>query len=225
MKFADLEVLHQKFFAVTQSGERSKSDWWARERLRLLKQHGFLNSKRLNFSGKGYYLATDLAHTVLTNMRSQRSFVRPLAEIDLRTFEHDRLIIAARLALETAGRAVNWASERRLKSESALTAGLPRMYQPDAIYWNKHGEPMAFELEISGKARARYEIKIRKYLEVIRRSEGAEGGFRGVLFVVHNAGVFELLTELTRRFEGKFKIEKFDNLVGQSRPQAEREVV
>jgi hypothetical protein len=225
MKFADLEVLHQKFFGVTQSGERSKSDWWARERLRLLKQHGFLNSKRLNFSGKGYYLATDLAHTALANMRSSRSFVRPLAEIDLRTFEHDRCIIAARLALEAAGRAFNWASERRLKSESALTAGLPRQYQPDAIYWNKHGEPMAFELEISVKAKARYESKIRKYLEVIRRGDGAEGGFRGALFVVQSLSVFNLLNDLTRRFEGKFKIEKFDDLVGQSGPQALKGVV
>ncbi len=220
MKFADLQVLHRKFFAVTRFGGRSKSDWWARERLRLLKQHGFLHSKRLSFSGKGYYLATDLAHTALTNMRSARSFVKPLSEIDLRTFEHDRLIIAARLALETAGRAVNWASERRLKSESALIAGLSRMYQPDAIYWNKHGEPMAFELEISVKAKDRYESKIRKYLEVIREASG----FRGALFVVQSPSVFSLLTELTRRHEGKFRIEKLSDLVGGIGADVKKEV-
>jgi hypothetical protein len=168
MKFADLNSLHQKFFSTLQSGERSKSDWWARERLGLLKRHGFLISKRATFTGVGYYLATDLAHTALSNMRSFRTFVRPLTEIDVRTFEHDRRIVEARLALERLGRAVNWAPERRLKSELALNMGLPRQYQPDAIYWNKLQEPMAFELEVSVKGKDRYADKIRKYVDVIR---------------------------------------------------------
>jgi hypothetical protein len=101
-------------------------------------------------------------------MRSFRTFVRPLTEIDVRTFEHDRRIVEARLALERLGRAVNWAPERRLKSELALNMGLPRQYQPDAIYWNKLQEPMAFELEVSVKGKDRYADKIRKYVDVIR---------------------------------------------------------
>lgn len=216
MKFSDLKSIHQKFFFHLQSGNRSKSDWWARERLGILKRHGYLNSKRISFSGASYYLATDLAHTALSSLRPSRSFVRPLTEIDVRTFEHDRRVIEARLVLESLGRASNWCSERRLKSESALASGLPRMYQPDAIYKNKLGEPTAFELELSVKTKDRYEDKIRKYVDVIRKTEVGNPGFLGVLFVVCSEHSFNILNELTRRFEGKFKIEKYNELINQS---------
>ena len=219
MKFADLNAIHQKFFLNLRSGERSKSDWWARERLGLLKQHGFLKTKRFTFSGKTYFLATKLAHIALKNMRSHRGYVRPLEEIDVRTFDHDLRVIEARLALEQLGRAANWVSERQLKSDLALASGLPRQYQPDAIYQNKHGEPMAFELEVSAKSKDRYADKIRKYVDLMRQVDAGAQGFRGVLFVACHDHVFGILNDLTRRHDGKFRIEKFNDLVtGQGYP-------
>jgi hypothetical protein len=225
MKFADLSAIHQKFFLNLRSGERSKSDWWARERLSLLRQHGFLKTKRFTFSGKTYFLATELAHIALKNMRSHRGFVRPLEEIDVRTFDHDLRVIEARLALERLGRAANWVSERQLKSDLALVSGLSRQYQPDAIYRNKHGEPMAFELEVSAKKKDRYADKIRKYVDLMRQVDAGAQGFRGVLFVACHDHVFGILTELTRRHDGKFKIEKFNDLVAaNAAPSAKKEV-
>ena len=225
MKFADLNTIHQKFFSHLQSGKISVSSWWARERLALLRQHGFLRTVRFTFSGKTYFLATELAHVALTNMRIERSFVRPVQGIDVRTFEHDLRVIEARLALERLGRAANWVPERRLKSDLALASGLSRQYQPDAIYQNKHGEMMAFELEISPKKKERYAEKLRKYLDVIRQAETQGGpGFRGALFVVCHDHVFNILSELTRRHEGKFRIERFDELVGGA-PAAEKQEV
>ena len=225
MKFSDLGGIHQKFFLQLQSGKKSKSDWWARERLGLLKRHGFLVSKRISFSGTSYFLATELAHTALSSLRPERSFVHPLAEIDVRTFEHDRRVVQARLRLENAGRATNWHSERRLKSASVLTSGLPRAYQPDAIYWNRNGEPVAFELELSSKTRDRYEDKIRKYLDVLRSGEMQKDALKGVLFVACHEHVFRLLSELIRRHEGKFKVEKFNELVGESSAVGQKEVI
>jgi len=209
MKFSDLKTLHQKFFTLTRSGEKSRSDWWARERIGLLKKRGFLTAKRISFSGTSYFLATRLAHLALSNMREGRSYVQPLDEIDIRTFEHDRLILEARLALEEKGRATNWCSERRLKSEHSITMGLARRFQPDAVYLNKLNEPIAFELEIAPKTKDRYEEKIRKYLEIIR----SQKGFRAVLFVTKNDAVFNVLSELTRRLAGEFKIEKLGDLL------------
>ncbi len=209
MKFSDLKTIHQKFFTVTKSGHKSVSDWWARERVGLLKKHGFLTAKRISFSGTSYFLATQLAQMALSNMCEGRSFVQPLDEIDIRTFEHDRLVIEARCALERLGRATKWYSERRLKSEQYLTLGLARRYQPDAIYVNKLNEPVAFELEIAPKTIDRYEEKIRKYLEIIRSKKG----FRAVLFVTKNDSVFNTLSELTRRYQGEFKVEKLGDLL------------
>lgn len=226
MKFADLGAIHQKFFFNLRSGERSKSTWWARERLALLKQHGFLKSKRFTFSGKTYFLATELAHIALKNMRSHRGFVRPLEEIDVRTFDHDLRVIEACLALERLGRATHWVSERQLKSDLALVSGLSRQYQPDAIYQNKHGEPMAFELEVTTKKKDRYADKIRKYVDLIRQAEHGTHGFQGVLFIVCNDHVFGILNDLTRRHEGIFRIEKFAQLVaaGASETRLKKEV-
>lgn len=154
-------------------------------------------------------MATRLAHLALSNMREGRSFVQPLTEIDIRTFEHDRLILEARITLEKNGRATNWYSERRLKSEHSITMGLARRFQPDAVYLNKLNEPIAFELEIAPKTKERYEEKIRKYLEIIRSRKG----FCAVLFVTKNDAVFNVLSELTRRYQGEFKIEKLGDLL------------
>ena len=227
MKFADLSSIHEKFFLNLRSGKRSVSDWWARERLKLLKQHGFLTAKRISFVGNSYFLATELAHIALTNMRYERSYVRPIRNIDVRSFDHDAKVIEARLALERLGRVTNWVSERRLKSEMTVASGFPRAYQPDAIYQNKHGEPMAFELELAPKTKGRYAEKIRKYVDVIRQAELGSQGFRGVLFVVCDDRVFNTLNDLTRRHDGKFKVEKFNELVagrGVPAPGATEEV-
>ncbi len=213
MKFADLSSIHEKFFLNLRSGGRSVSDWWARERLKLLKQHGFLLAKRISFAGNSYFLATELAHIALSNKRSHRSYVRPIRAIDVRSFDHDAKVIQARLALERLKRVTNWVSERRLKSELTAISGFPRAYQPDAIYQNKHGEPMAFELELAPKTKGRYAEKIRKYVDLIRQVEQGAQGFKGALFVVCEDPIFNTLTELTRRHDGKFKIEKFNDLV------------
>ena len=188
----------------------------------LLKRHGYLKSARVSFSGTSYYLATDLAHTALITLAnsSGRSFVRPLHAVDIRTFEHDRLVMEARLALESEGRARDWLSERRLKSEAALSFGLAREFQPDAIYRNKFSESVAFELEISVKSRERYQDKIRKYVEVMREHEGLDKGLKGVLFVTVHENVFKTLTELTERYGGKFRIERLEALLTKSRVES-----
>ena len=77
MRFSDLESLYQRFFLITKEGEKSQSDWWARERIGLLRRHGFLISQRLTFTGLSYYLATEKAHIALENLYdSHGSFVR-----------------------------------------------------------------------------------------------------------------------------------------------------
>lgn len=215
MKFASLKSIYRKFFIVTQTGTPSRSDWWARERLSHLKRHGYLKSAKVSFSGTSYYLATDLAQMALTALAKVdgRSFVRPIETIDIRTFEHDRLVTDLRLILESENRARDWLSERRLKSEAALSFGLAREFQPDAIYRNKFGESVAFELEISVKSRERYQDKIRKYVDVMRENDGRDEGLKGVLFVTMHEGVFKILTEMTERHGGKFRIERLETLL------------
>ncbi len=213
MKFADLATLHQKFFSNLKSGEPSKSYWWARERLALLKQHGFLETKRVAFTGVSFYLATEFAHRALASRLHERNFVQPITEIDIRTFEHDLRVLAARVALERLGRAARWVSERQLKADRTLTAGLERAYMPDGIYWNKRNEMMAFELELASKTQDRYADKISKYVDVIRQNETSRSGFMGVLFVVVHEPVFQRLSELTNRYEGRFRVEKYNELI------------
>ena len=82
MRFSDLESLYQRFFLITKKGEKSKFDWWARERIGLLRRHGFLISQRLTFTGLSYYLATEKALIALENLYdSHGSFVRYLKQI------------------------------------------------------------------------------------------------------------------------------------------------
>jgi predicted CopG family antitoxin len=41
MKFVSIEEVYEKFFKVKMNGEKSKSDWWARDRVYQLKKMGF----------------------------------------------------------------------------------------------------------------------------------------------------------------------------------------
>ena len=160
MRFSDLESLYQRFFLITKEGEKSQSDWWVRERIGLLRRHGFLISQRLTFTGLSYYLATEKAHIALENLYdSHGSFVRYLKQINLSNFKHDRRVLKSRVVLENVGCATNWRSERVLKSQKTLHFGLARKYQPDAIYTNKLGEDVAFELNFHQKLRGVIEKK------------------------------------------------------------------
>lgn len=207
-KFANLEALYLRFY----QGEKSKSSRYAYQRLHLLQQHGFLTPQRVFTEGCYYYLASGLAHAIVQGQRPQRIVSAPTEQIDFRTFEHDRRVMLARATREKKGEVTNWLSERRLKQEWATESGyrLAREYMPDAIFTNRVGSRVAFELELAAKTRERLAKKVSRFLEVMKSPDGA---FSRTLFVACTEPVYQLLLSVTRPYPELFKVQRYEEIV------------
>ena len=217
MKFANLETIHLRFFGQTRDGGKSKSTWWARERIAALRSLGLLRAVRIYTEGQSYVVATPLTYQILATMKPERLHAKPLEAIDIRSFEHDKRILYSRVALELGGRAREWFSERRLKSEQMFEGEgreIAREYQPDAIYTNAKGERVAFELELSFKSRERYSRKFERF-HALRRDD--EAPFKNCLVVASTPPMYRLLRDVMRRTVGadnpRFRLIAFDELV------------
>lgn len=209
-KFAARNVLYLRFYQA----KGSKSSRYAEERLQLLTKHGFLHAKRIYTEPMIVYLASDLAHSIVASLRPERTVSKPTLEIDLRTFEHDKRVTLCRALREKNKEISNWLSERRLKQEWTIANGyrLTREYMPDAIFTNRAGSKVAFELELAPKTRERYAKKVSRFLEVMKSPDGA---FKRTLFVACSEPVYQMLLSVTRPYP-EFKVSKFSEIVSES---------
>jgi hypothetical protein len=207
-KFSNLEALYLRFY----QGEKSRSSRYAYQRLHLLQQHGFLTPVRVFTEGCYYYLASELAHAIVQGQRPERVISPPTQQIDFRTFEHDRRVMLARVHREKKGEVANWLSERRLKQEWTTESGyqLAREYMPDAIFTNRAGGRVAFELELAAKTRERLAKKVSRFLEVMKSPDGA---FSRTLFVACTEPVYQLLLSVTRPYPELFKVLRYEEIV------------
>jgi hypothetical protein len=213
MKFSDLESIYRKFFSANIDGSKSKSILWARERVNQLNRFGYLHSQRASFSGYAYFLTTKLGQLTLKNFYPDQDFVRPTKTIDIRFFEHDRFVLKSRVYLEAQAGVTSWRPEKCLKLECIAKSGLGREYQPDAIFTNSRGERVAFELEHIRKSKEKYQDKIQKYVDVIRRPENSHFVFEKVLFVSVSKPVMRTLKEFTEVYQDYFQVVSFDELL------------
>ena len=207
-KFANQEALYLRFY----QGEGSKSSRYAYHRLHLLQQNGFLIPTRVFTEGCYYYLASPLSHAIVQGKQPERTVSPPAESIDFRTFEHDRRVMLARVHREKKGEVTNWLSERRLKQEWTAANGyrLAREYMPDAIFTNRAGGHVAFELELAAKTRERVAKKVSRFLEVMKEPSGA---FSRTLFVACSEPVYQMLLSVTRPYPKLFKVMRYEEIV------------
>ncbi len=206
-KFASLDALYVRFYHA----ESSKSSRYAYHRLQLLSKHGFLRAKRVYTEPGSVYLATPLAHSTVQSLRADRTVSWPSEEIDLRTFEHDKRVTLCRVQREKNRELKDWLSERRLKQEWSTANGyrLAREYMPDAIFTNRAGGRVAFELELAPKTRERYAKKVSRFMEVMKSPDGA---FTRTLFIACSEPVYQMLLSVTRPYQ-EFKVSRYEEIV------------
>lgn len=206
MKFVDLESVYRKFFRMTRAGSATESRWLARKRISTLKTKGFLTASRFFSDSSSVYTATYKGYLSVRNSRPAAETVKHNTSVDIRTFDHDRKVLWARLALAESGEVVAWWSERKLKSDATLTGGLPKQHQPDAIYLTPGGERVAFELEIAQKARHRYQDKVRRYVQLMRAAKVDARPFSRVQFWCESKTVQGILEAETRIYGSLFEV-------------------
>jgi hypothetical protein len=217
MRFAGLDTIHPLFFGrKKRSGEKSRSSWYARERVLVLRRLGMLKTVRVYTEGQSYYVATDLGVRALQGYRVSRIHPKALGGIDIRSFEHDKRIVLCRAALELGGRSLNWRGERLLKAQAMYedNQNIGRPYQPDAIYTSSSGAEVAFELEHSFKSKERYQEKFERYVADIRYEKKC--GFEKCLFVATTENMKRLLIDVMKKSVGEreiFKVVSFEEVV------------
>lgn len=213
MKFASLEDLYSKFFKVLRSGQESKSNWYARERIMQLVKHNFL-SRVFSFSERtSYFVGTSKAYLSILKQCPERIPTRPLSRIDQNTFHHDKTLIKVRLQLESLGVVKSWISDRQLFQYPELCLNFGEGNQPDAIYVNQEGERVALELEMTRKSKRRYTDKVRNYAYLLREQKNNPVGFKKVHYIVGSEALRDLIFDEVKIYPNQFSIQMLNDLL------------
>lgn len=205
MKFSSVQDVYERFFKVKLNGEKAVSDEWAMRRLQQLEKAGLLNGLHSFSERRKFYLVTIKGYQALRNKKSDFEDLKPSLKIDHRTFDHDKYVLEARIALENRLAASSWISDKRLRTNKELAGGLVNSNVPDGVYINEKGERVAFEFELSRKSNADYINKIKKYVEIMR-SEAERKVFDKVIYVCAKSYAYVFLSRETRIYGELFEI-------------------
>lgn len=202
MKFSTIDDIHAKFFKFTRGGEQSTCLRWARERVAHLVRSGFLRAVK-DVCYRTLYIVTSKGYFYLRNSRPERSYSRPLASVDGRTYDHDQKMIQLRTVLEEKGTVAQWISERQLTELDEYRSRFSTEFRPDGIYVTREGVRVAFELEIARKSKERYQQKVKRYIQMMSEPE-AQSLFSQVHFVCAKETVLRLIQDQAELFHSYF---------------------
>ena len=207
MKFAGCTEVFEKFFSRVHDGEvLAASHEWTRKRLRQLMQGGFLRAGFGVSGGASVYFATFKAYYALNSVYPEHVFPKPTGGLDLRTFVHDRELLAVRMEYERSQPEMTWVSDRRLKQGFASNIGLSGVHVPDGLMEFADSSIIALELEIAMKSRDRYRDKVARYVRLIRDSRTKTRGLRKVVYRCLREPVFEAISKECRVYGDMFEV-------------------
>lgn len=146
--------LEQKFMTLLQIAKMffpKSEDIFHRpmKRVRVLVATGYLRAEILKITGQRLYIVTPKGVKLLKK-RGLSSNLRPVKEIDHRSFEHDQSVMDVRIVYEKLLGIKDWIPERVLKKNHA------RKKVPDGIV-TYHGVQYVIEVERSLKNKRTYE--------------------------------------------------------------------
>lgn len=208
-KFATLEAIYHRFFDGRKSpGDAPPKEFHTtRQRLALLQRHDFIKREKVYTEGRSLYLLDKKGYQWLSGRGL--SYGPMIHKVDFRQFEHDLKVTNCRIALEKAGKALQWFSDRRVRmigfkrDLKTITLKKDSVF-PDGIFLNPKGEYIAFELELSDRMFSRFKNKERYY-----RGLMSDKVIDKVLWVVDSP---KLEADLCRIIENKerFFLDRYD---------------
>ncbi len=211
MRFATSHQIMNAFYSERLDGTEISSDRYIKKRLAQLVQIKALRIIRLPWYNKYIYCITTSSLRFLES-QGYKILTNRVPEFRTQNFDHDSRVSDCRIYLEKSGRAKKWVPEFQIQSQYNAFENLPAKYIPDALFINKLDELTAFEMEISRKAKYRYQDKIDKYVDLIRSQFNETIKFKRVLYVTKSTEVYKLLTDMTRIHSDIFKVETFESL-------------
>ncbi len=226
-KFASLEQIYFRFFDVREkvSDPMPKGLFVTRQRLQILKRHGFLKSEKVYSESKSLYLVTSLAVSVIRAKRPHLADLKVIGQIDFRNYEHDTKVNDCRVAIERTGKIIRWLPERKLRAQGFESDfswdELPSELVPDGIFITSKGERVAFEIETTPRKKSRYEEKLLGLRSVMI---GAKPLIHRVIWVGFTDRVYHDLKEVAGSTDG-FLVESYSHFLSKLWPRGMAEKV
>lgn len=226
-KFASLEQIYFRFFDVREkvSDLLPKGLFVTRQRLQILKRHGFLKTEKVYSESKSLYLVTSLAVQVLRSKRPHLADLKVISQIDFRNYEHDTKVNDCRIAIERTGKIIRWLPERRLRAQGFESdfswSELPSELVPDGIFISSKGERVAFEIETTPRKKSRYEEKLLGFRSVMM---GSKPLIHRVIWVGFTDRVYGDLKDVAGRTDG-FLVESYSHFLSKLWPRGMPEKV
>ncbi|WP_413578533.1 replication-relaxation family protein [Bdellovibrio sp. HCB290] len=217
MKFSSVQDVFEIFFKINQFGNEAASTRAAVARLQQLTKSGYLNGIHSFSERRKYYLTTQKGYRSLCERRPNKEYIQPVQSIDHRTFNHDKLVLEARIALENKRAARNWISDRRLRSNKDLAGGLTNHAVPDGIFINPEGQRVALELEYTSKSRSDHIEKIKRYVMMMRSESPTTKVFDQVIYICAYERIVEMLVQETKIYGELFQVKSFDEFFSPGR--------
>ncbi len=220
-KFASLEQIYFRFFDVREkvSDPLPKGLFVTRQRLQILKRHGFLKAEKVYSESKSLYLVTSLAVSMIRSKRPHLSDLKVISQIDFRNYDHDTKVNDCRVAIERTGKIIRWLPERRLRAQGFESDfswdQLPSELVPDGIFITSKGERVAFEIETTPRKKSRYEEKLLGLRSVML---GSKPLIHRVIWVGFTDRVYSDLKEVAGNTDG-FLIESYSHFLSKLWPR------
>lgn len=206
MKFVSMPLLIERFFKWTLTGALAKSDLYAKERIYALAKAGYLQPNISVLCLNRYYSATMKGYQTAQSVMPFRDLTRPIIGFDVRTFIHDRELTFIRHELESSGQIQSWISDRRLRMGKASAFYFSNEMIPDAVIKMLNGNFESLELEISTKAKSRYQEKVQFYVNLIRDKWNDPIAIKRVQFICMREPCFKILEDECRPYGEMFSV-------------------
>lgn len=219
-KFASLEQLYFRYFDTrkTLSDPLPNNLYVTRQRLTVLRRHGFITTTRVYSEGKSLYLLSSLGFQAFQGKFPHEAYAKPVTSVDFRSYEHDTRVNDCRIAIERTGKVIRWISERKLKMEGFESQQsyqeLPDDIVPDGIIVSSKGERIAFEIETTPRKKRRYEDKRYSFESVMR---GERSLLHRVIWVGYTDRIFSDLKEVCKDRKN-FTVEPYSYFLSKLRP-------
>ena len=202
MKFSNVDQIHRLFF-------EGKGKQYIQRRLRKFSDEGYLvrypdwGGRRFNYGVSEEGLSLILRGGVNTVPLS-------LKKIDIKNFEHDKVLTELRIRLERLGLVSDWKSERLIRyEEDFLSFGLGERIISDGYGFSvKKKHRVIIEFEHSRKSNQRIKSLLKKYSEYFR--EKGESEFGCALFFFSDPNVKSYYERIFSKMNYSYPCEFFD---------------
>jgi hypothetical protein len=202
MKFSNVDQVHSLFF-------EKKGKQYIQRRLKKFRNEGMLVSYP-EWGGRGFNYGVSDKGVSLLLRRGVGTVPLSLKKIDLKNYEHDKVLVELRIRLESLGLVRDWKSERLIRYEQDfLNFGLGGKIICDGYAYSvKKSDRVIIEFEHSRKSNQRIKSLLKNYSEYFQEKGDLE--FGRVLFFFSDSSIKSYYERIFSKMNYSYPCEFFE---------------